>query len=89
VITQCPVFYEKVTNTIGRPGIKNPNMTLSVFRNLGKIMCGMTLDDLRLLPATSSLEGIVSHLFSLGCLSDYQVGKTNITEKQQQLHYIL
>lgn len=51
-------------------------MTLTVFRNLGKVMCGMSLDDLRMLPATSSLEGIVEHLTSLDCLSDKQVVST-------------
>lgn len=73
LLFQCPVLYEKVNNTIGQPGLKNPNFTMSVFRNLGKVMCGMSVDDLKLIPATKSLEDIVGHLIGLECLSDKQV----------------
>lgn len=36
-------------------------------------MCGMPLDDLRNLPATSVLEDVVGYLLELKCLSDKQV----------------
>merc|ERR1719361_2510941 len=61
----CPLLYSKVVDEIGQPGIRNPNMTLTVFKNMGKVMCGMPLDDLKMLPATSALEGIVGHLLDL------------------------
>ncbi|XP_045210879.2 uncharacterized protein LOC123562303 [Mercenaria mercenaria] len=68
----CPELYKRVNNTIGQPGIKNANYTMTVFRNLGKVMCGMSVDDLKMIPATKMLEDIAGHLISLACLSDKQ-----------------
>jgi hypothetical protein len=46
---------------------------MTVFRNLGKVMCGMSLDDLKMIPATKMLEDIAGYLIGLDCLSDKQV----------------
>ena len=62
-----------MTNTIGTPSLKNPNFTLSAFKNLKNVMCGMPLDDLQNFPATSVLEDVAGYLLELKCLSDKQV----------------
>ena len=73
LIFQCPELYKRVKNTIGTPSLRNPNFTLSAFKNLKRVMCGMPLDDLRSFPATTVLEDVAGYLLELKCLSDKQV----------------
>ncbi|WAQ96823.1 hypothetical protein MAR_029513 [Mya arenaria] len=66
----CDELYGRVVGVIGRPGLRNPNMTVSVFTRLGRVMGGISHTDVRSLPPTRALLGIINHLLATGSLSD-------------------
>ncbi|KAL4240799.1 hypothetical protein ACF0H5_001587 [Mactra antiquata] len=61
----CLELYKRVYKAIGGPGIDNMrNYTKKVMKNLGKVMCGMPLEDLKNIPPTTDLIDIVQSLIT-------------------------